>query len=86
VGRRIGNGENTSFWSDPWLEGGVLRDRFRRLFEPSVDPDVSVAAMRRDGWEVDKVGWRWRRRLFAWEEEPLIDCARLLDNIFCRIT
>jgi hypothetical protein len=27
------------------------------------------------------VGWRRRRRLFDWEEEQLIDCARLLDNI-----
>jgi hypothetical protein len=42
----------------------------------------SVAAMRRDGCEVDGVAWRWRRRLFAWEEEQLIDCVRLLDNIF----
>jgi len=48
VGRRIGNGQNTSFWSDPWLEGVVLRDRFMRLFELSVDPDVSVATMRRN--------------------------------------
>jgi hypothetical protein len=53
VGRRIGNGENTSFWSDHWLEGWVLRDRFRCLFELSLDPDVSVLVMRRDGWEVD---------------------------------
>jgi hypothetical protein len=48
VGCRIVSDENTSFWSDPWLEGGVLRDRFRRLFELSVDPNVFMAVMRRD--------------------------------------
>lgn len=63
--------QNTSFWSDSWLEGGMLWDRFRRLFELSVNPDVSVTAMRRDSWKVDGVGWRWRRRLFAWEEEHI---------------
>lgn len=64
----------------------MFRDRFRRLFESSEDLNVSVATMRMEGWEVDGVGWRWRRRLFAWEEEQLVDCARLLDNIFCRVT
>lgn len=51
-GRRIGNCENTSFWSDPWLENGVLQDRFRRLFKLTVDPNVSVAAMKMDAWVV----------------------------------
>lgn len=64
----------------------MLQDRFRRLFELTVDRDVFVAAMRRDGWEVDGMGWTWRIILFAWEKEQLIDCVRLLDNIFCRIT
>ncbi|AES76412.1 hypothetical protein MTR_6g078360 [Medicago truncatula] len=59
--------------SDPVFKtmGGMLWDRFRRLFELSVNPDVSVTAMRRDSWKVDGVGWRWRRRLFAWEEEHI---------------
>jgi len=41
-------------------------------------------ATRRDGWEVDGVGWRWIRRLFSWEEEQLIDCVKLLDNTFLK--
>lgn len=28
----IGNGEKTSFWNDPWVEGGLLRSRYHRLF------------------------------------------------------
>ena len=55
-GHITGNGENTSFWSDPWLEGGVLWDRFRHLFKLSVDHNVYVVAMKMDGWEVNRVG------------------------------
>jgi len=49
VSRRIGSGETTSFWSDPWLEGGLLQYQFRRLFELSVDPNV-FAACDEEGW------------------------------------
>jgi len=48
------NGENSYFWSDSWLNGGVLRDRFSCLFKLSVDPNVTVADMRRLGWEVGR--------------------------------
>jgi len=30
---------------------------------------------------VEGEGWRWRRRLFAWEEELVVDCCSLLENI-----
>ncbi|PNX64401.1 receptor-like kinase, partial [Trifolium pratense] len=25
-------------------------------------------------------GWRWRRRLFAWEEDPKRECSAILGN------
>lgn len=31
--RRAGNGENTSFWTNPWLEGSPMCSRFSRLFK-----------------------------------------------------
>lgn len=40
VGHRISNDGNTYFWSNLWLEAGVMQDRFRRLFEISVDRNV----------------------------------------------
>jgi len=61
-------GENTSFWCDSWLDGGVLRSSFSRLFDLSVDSSVTITEMRRLGWEVDGGDWRWRMRLFAWEK------------------
>jgi len=48
-----------------WSDGGVLRDRFLRLFELSVDPNVIVVDMRKLGWEVGGDRQRWRMRLFA---------------------
>jgi len=31
--RKVGNETFTFFWMDPWLEGSLLRERFRRLFD-----------------------------------------------------
>lgn len=33
----VGNGRETSFSCDPWFEGGLLCDRFSRLFEVAID-------------------------------------------------
>ncbi|XP_045791342.1 uncharacterized protein LOC123886049 [Trifolium pratense] len=33
VSRRVGDGSDTLFWTDPWLDGISLRERFGRLFE-----------------------------------------------------
>lgn len=59
-----------------------MLSRFRRLFELYVDSSVSAADMRRMGWRVDGQGWRWRRRLFAREENHLRDCSLLFGNNF----
>ena len=37
--------------------------------------------MARLGWEVGGNGWVWRRRLMAWEEDSVRECASLLNNI-----
>lgn len=60
----------------------MLRSRFQRLFELSLDHNVFVADMRKESWGFNGVGWRWRRSLVVWEEEQMVDCARLLDDIF----
>lgn len=48
-----------------------LQDRFSRLYDLSVLQGESVAMMRVLGWEEEGEAWRWRRRLWAWEEELL---------------
>lgn len=79
--RRVGNGENTSFWNDRWMsDGSRLRDRFSRLFSLEVNKKCSVAERLR--WVKDRlVGqWDWRRCLFEWEYEQVI----VLSDLLCR--
>jgi hypothetical protein len=49
VSFEVGNGENTSFWCDPWLDGGVMGSRVSRLFDLCVDSSVTITEMRRLG-------------------------------------
>jgi hypothetical protein len=69
IRRKVGNGEKCLFWKDEWLGRGAMRARFGRLFDLCLDKDITVAELRRQGWGVEGNGWRWRRRLLAWEEE-----------------
>ncbi|GAU51172.1 hypothetical protein TSUD_412070 [Trifolium subterraneum] len=77
VERRVGNGADTLFWSDPWLEGVPLCVRFRRLFDLAVNQSISVADMWELGWGEGGAGWQWRRQLWVWEEEMLEECLGL---------
>ncbi|GAU10824.1 hypothetical protein TSUD_425310, partial [Trifolium subterraneum] len=78
----VGNGEDSLFWDDPWLEEGVsLRDRFPRLAGLFTDQGVSVGEMCRRGWDMGGGGWSWRRPLFVWEEELLAVCCGLFHNV-----
>jgi hypothetical protein len=42
-----------------------------------VNKEVVVVVMWRLGWGVGGEGWRWQRRVFAWEE-GLVE-----SNVFC---
>ena len=62
-----------------------LRDRFSRLYELSLLKGESVAAMRALGWGVEGEAWRWRRRLFVWEEESVGELRLLLQNVSLQV-
>ncbi|CAJ2662943.1 unnamed protein product [Trifolium pratense] len=47
VSRRVGDGSDTLFWTDPWLDGISLRERFGRLFE------LADQAIDRWQWSLD---------------------------------
>ncbi|KAK2365229.1 hypothetical protein QL285_090004 [Trifolium repens] len=81
LSRKVGNGEKIDFWRDKWLGDEPLNIKFSRLFELSVDKNISVADMYRRGWGVREAGWRWRRRVFLWEELDM-ECCAALDFIF----
>ncbi|XP_024640724.1 uncharacterized protein [Medicago truncatula] len=81
VSRSLGDGSNVLFWMDVWVGELLLRDRFRRLYDLSVLKGESVASMRVLGWEEEGEAWRWRRRLWAWEEELVGELRLLLQNV-----
>ncbi|KAK2382749.1 hypothetical protein QL285_070265 [Trifolium repens] len=78
VAKKVGDGSGTFFWTDPWLGGVPLRERFGRLFELAENKSSSVAEMFHSGWEGGGEAWVWRRQLWVWEEEMLRECQTLL--------
>jgi len=46
---------------------------------------MSVFDMCQLGWGVDGEAWRWKRRLFAWEEELVGELSVLLQNVFFQV-
>lgn len=80
---------DTLFWYHRYWCGGVpLREWFPRLYELAVDKTVTVANICSLGMRHGGEGWRWRRRLWAWEENVLEECRAFpLDvSLFPNIT
>ncbi|GAU10201.1 hypothetical protein TSUD_420190, partial [Trifolium subterraneum] len=77
VSKRVRDGSDTFFWTDPWVEGIPLCDRFGRLFDLAETKGRTVAEMFSLGWGVDGEAWEWRRQLWVWEEEMLRECQTL---------
>jgi hypothetical protein len=81
IRREVGDGRNTFFWKDPWIDGGMLCNLFRRLFDLSLDKEVKVAEMIVEEEGVKKINWRWRRNLFEWEKEMVKVCSDLVLSV-----
>jgi len=86
VGWEIGDGAQTLFWWDPWIDGLVLKNSFNRLFDLATNKMTTVAEMYSFGWGVEGDAWQWRRRLLAWEEERVRECCDILSNIVLQPT
>jgi len=74
IRRVVGDGRNTLFWYDTWLGKIPLRLKFPRLFDQAANKKCSVEEM----W---RLGWVWRCRLLAWEEECVRECSVLCHNV-----
>ncbi|KAL8513075.1 hypothetical protein ACS0TY_019308 [Phlomoides rotata] len=65
--RVVGEGEETGFWDDVWIEGVRLRERFPRLFQLSLGKGDSVSSF--GSWGENgytpkqgvKDTWKWNR-------------------------
>ena len=82
VSKVIGDGTNTLLWYDRWLGDTPLCRRFAWLFELASDKLCSVSGLWARGWGEEGDAWRWRRRLWTWEELLLGECRDLLANVF----
>jgi len=78
--RKVGDGCSTMFWEDPWLLDVSLAVSYPMLFELSEYKGATVREMSLLGWGTDGGAWRWRRRLFAWEEWLVGECVERLSN------
>ena len=80
VSRKVGDGLHNFFWYDSWVGDAPLRKRFPRLFDLSFNKLATVEEMFTLGWAVGGEAWRWKRRLWVWEEDMLVECRLLLDG------
>jgi len=83
--RKVGDGCTTLFWEDLWLLDVPLAVSFSRLFEWSKNKGATVNEMFLLGWGADGGAWRWRRRLFAWEEGLVGECVERLANFVLQV-
>ncbi|GAU48381.1 hypothetical protein TSUD_118070, partial [Trifolium subterraneum] len=68
VSKRVGDGSDTFFWTDPWVEEIHLCERFGRLFDLAQNKWQTVAEMSSLGWGWigkrgsggDSCGWQWQ--------------------------
>jgi hypothetical protein len=79
--RKIGNGREALFWKDPWLDDCSLARLFGRLFDLAENKLITVHDMYEAGWGVGGEAWKWRRRLYAWEEDLVLECTVHLSNV-----
>ncbi|MCI58338.1 putative non-LTR retroelement reverse transcriptase related protein, partial [Trifolium medium] len=59
----VGDGSDTFLWTDPWVDGAPLWERFGRLFDLAEAKSASVAEMFALGWGAGGDAWVWRRQL-----------------------
>ena len=83
--RQMGDGASLVFRKDPWLDGVSLDVRYAKLFDLAVNKFVIVAEMFSLGWEVNDEAWKWKRKLFAWEERLVRECMNQLSFVVLQV-
>ncbi|MCI34288.1 putative non-LTR retroelement reverse transcriptase related protein, partial [Trifolium medium] len=61
ISKRVGDGSDTFFWTDPWMDETSLCERFGRLYDLAENKSVSVVEMFSLGWGAGGEAWVWRR-------------------------
>ncbi|MCI10341.1 RNA-directed DNA polymerase (Reverse transcriptase), partial [Trifolium medium] len=81
VVKKVGRGDATKFWKDVWVGDQPLEQRFRRLFDMSLQQHDMVQAVGQ--WVNGEWRWSflWRREFFAWEEELFREFEDTIRNV-----
>ncbi|GAB4841386.1 hypothetical protein Ancab_039697 [Ancistrocladus abbreviatus] len=79
--RVLGNGRDTLFWEDPWVDGLSLRSCFPRLYFLATEVNCTVAEM--GEWVNGEWRWKflWRRELFDRDKQRLAALTEKIDGI-----
>jgi len=70
---------------DPWLGDIPLATSYARLFELSENKLAMVSEMFALDWGVGGEAWKWRRRLFVWEEVLVGECVERLSVLVSQV-
>lgn len=70
------SGNKIRFWEDVWIDGGLLKDMFPRLYDLELSKDCSVAEKIRH----DDRHWSWLRGLRGRAEGQLQDMLLILQD------
>lgn len=81
VKKSVGNGDSICFWTNNWSEGGPLKERFGRLYSLSLDKTGIVADFACGRSEIGLWNWHWRRELFQWEVDSLLDMHHVISAV-----
>ncbi|PWA36452.1 RNA-directed DNA polymerase, eukaryota [Artemisia annua] len=78
--KRVGNGSNTRFWDDVWIDNQLLPTRFPRLYALETCKDANIS----DRWPATGWSWSWRRIMRGGiEQSQLSELTSLLVNFSC---
>lgn len=77
----MGDGGSVRFWEERWVRGECLKQKFKRLYDMSVQKNCLVAEL--GEWGVEGRVWklRWRRNLFAHEQQILDNLMQVLSSV-----
>ncbi|GLT47960.1 hypothetical protein SLA2020_216110 [Shorea laevis] len=77
----VGEGKKVRFWRDLWAGDEVLANKYSRLFWLSTGQNNNISQM--GCWKNGNWTWafRWRRKLFTWEENQLLDLKTTIEAI-----
>ncbi|GAU26988.1 hypothetical protein TSUD_290390 [Trifolium subterraneum] len=69
ISRQVGDGSDTFFWTDPWVDGTPLCERFGRLFDLAANKSVFVVEMFQSGWGVGGEAWVHSSDRWLWQPD-----------------